>query len=91
MSDNGDIADDEEVEALIFQGVSRIRLTNQDDYIFKSLLTTFEVSINFRGSRDSSKNWLEPNTKPPLASLNRLSLSKSLIQTVALLVFVHLG
>ena len=43
--------------------------------IFDPLLTTFEESINFWGS---SKNWLEPKTKPPLPNLTKLSLSKSM-------------
>ena len=33
--------------------------------IFKSLVTTFEMSSNILGSWGSSKNWLEPKTKPP--------------------------
>ena len=37
--------------------------------IFKSILTTFEVSLVFWGSWDSSKNCLEPNTKQPLQIL----------------------
>jgi len=33
--------------------------------IFESNLTTFKLSIVFRGSLNSSENWLEPKTKPP--------------------------
>ncbi len=37
----------------------RFRLTNQDDY-FESVLTFLKLSINFRGSWDSSVNWVKP-------------------------------
>ncbi len=33
--------------------------------IFKSLLTTFEVSFDFWDSTGSSGKWLEPKTKLP--------------------------
>ena len=33
--------------------------------IFESLLTTFELSISFRGSWESSENQLEPKTLSP--------------------------
>ena len=39
----------------------RFRLTQWDDYFW----VTFEASLNFLGSFGSSKNWLEPKTKPP--------------------------
>ena len=35
--------------------------------IFKSILTTFEASVIFRGSWGSIENWLKPKTKPPYA------------------------
>ena len=47
--------------------------------IFESISTTFEESVIFGGSWGSSKNWLEPYTKPLYASLTKLSLSKSAI------------
>jgi len=37
--------------------------------IFESILTTFELSIIFRGSWGSSVNCLEPEIKPPLGNL----------------------
>jgi hypothetical protein len=37
--------------------------------IFGLILTTFELSIIFRGSWDSIENWLKPKTKPPSGNL----------------------
>jgi hypothetical protein len=33
------------------------------------ILTTFESSSNFGGSRGSIENWLEPKTEPPSSNL----------------------
>jgi hypothetical protein len=37
--------------------------------IFDSILTTFKLSIIFRGNWGSSDNWLEPKIEPPQANL----------------------
>jgi hypothetical protein len=37
--------------------------------IFELILTTFKMSVIFRGGLDSSDNWLEPKIKPPSANL----------------------
>ncbi len=46
--------------------------------IFESILTTFKLSLIFRGSWDCSINWLEPKTKPPKAKLAFPNLWNSL-------------
>jgi len=38
-------------------------LTKRDDY-FRSILTTFKSNVVFRGTWDSSVNWLEPKIEP---------------------------
>jgi hypothetical protein len=40
----------------------------QDDY-FRSILTTFETSIIFGGSRGTIEKWLEPKTVPTSGNL----------------------
>jgi hypothetical protein len=42
--------------------------------IYKSILTTFIVSVVFRGSWGSSKNWLKLKIEP---TVNKFSLLKS--------------
>jgi len=37
--------------------------------IFGPILTTFKLSIVYRGSWGSIENWLEPKTKPPSGNL----------------------
>jgi len=37
--------------------------------IFESILTSFKLSIIFRGNWGSIENWLKPMTKPPLGNL----------------------
>jgi len=51
--------------------------------IFELLLTTFEVSINFRASWANNEKQLEPKTLPPYPSLSTISLYKCLIHSVA--------
>jgi len=37
--------------------------------ISESILTTFKLSIVFRGNWDSIENWLEPKNEPPSGNL----------------------
>jgi len=37
--------------------------------LFGSILTTFKLSIVFKGSWGSIENWLEPKTKPPSGNI----------------------
>ena len=53
-----------------------LRLTKQDDYFLVTFILKQEVFAEAAGE-GSSKNWLEPKTKPPLPSLTKFSLSKS--------------
>jgi hypothetical protein len=47
----------------------KVSFTNLDQVgemiILESILTTFEASFVLRGSRGSSKNWLELKIEPP--------------------------
>ncbi len=54
---------------LVLQSVSQIWINEASCLFFESILTTFKLSIVFRGSWVNIENWLEPKIEPSLGNL----------------------